>query len=78
MRMAHVVVPLDMVDIHRRSHSGHQIKRFEEPGMRERTEAVGGKLTIWSALDAGTEVELVIPASRAYGSADIEPQPRMS
>jgi signal transduction histidine kinase len=35
-------------------------------GMRERAEIIGGKLTVWSAPGAGTEVELTIPASRAY------------
>ncbi len=35
-------------------------------GMRERAEVVGGKLTVWSAPGSGTEVELTIPASRAY------------
>jgi ligand-binding sensor domain-containing protein/signal transduction histidine kinase len=35
-------------------------------GMRERATLMGGKLTVWSELDSGTEVELSIPASRAY------------
>jgi signal transduction histidine kinase/ligand-binding sensor domain-containing protein len=35
-------------------------------GMRERAKLIGGKLTVWSELDAGTEVELSIPAARAY------------
>jgi signal transduction histidine kinase/ligand-binding sensor domain-containing protein len=35
-------------------------------GMRERAELIGGKLTVWSELDAGTEVELSLPANRAY------------
>ena len=35
-------------------------------GMRERTKLLGGKLAVWSELDSGTEVELRIPASRAY------------
>ena len=39
-------------------------------GMRERAKLIGGKLTVWSELDAGTEVELSIPASRAYTAAD--------
>jgi signal transduction histidine kinase len=34
--------------------------------MRERAKLVGGKLTVWSAPDAGTEVELSIPGSHAY------------
>jgi signal transduction histidine kinase len=36
------------------------------PGMRERAKLMGGKLTVWSEQDAGTEVELKMPASRAY------------
>jgi signal transduction histidine kinase/ligand-binding sensor domain-containing protein len=35
-------------------------------GMRERAKLAGGKLTVWSGLDAGTEVELSIPGPRAY------------
>jgi signal transduction histidine kinase len=35
-------------------------------GMRERAELIGGKLAVWSEVDSGTEVELSIPASRAY------------
>jgi signal transduction histidine kinase len=35
-------------------------------GMRERAKLMGGKLAVWSELNAGTEVELRIPASRAY------------
>jgi signal transduction histidine kinase len=38
-------------------------------GMRERAKLIGGKLTVWSELDAGTEVELSIPAARAYTTA---------
>jgi hypothetical protein len=29
---------------------------------------VGGQLDVWSELDSGTEVELSIPASRAYAT----------
>jgi len=35
-------------------------------GMRERARLIGGTLTIWSAEKAGTEVDLVVPASHAY------------
>ena len=35
-------------------------------GMRERAKLVGGKLTIWTELDGGTEIELNIPGARAY------------
>jgi len=34
--------------------------------MRERAAEIGGKLAVWSELDAGTEVELTVPAARAY------------
>jgi len=37
-------------------------------GMRERAKLAGGKLTVWSGLDAGTEVELSIAGPRAYSS----------
>ena len=36
-------------------------------GMKERAKLVGGKLTIWSEVDSGTEIELNIPGARAYG-----------
>ena len=34
--------------------------------MRERAKLMGAKLTVWSEVDAGTEVELRIPASTAF------------
>ena len=37
--------------------------------MRERAKLVGGKLTIWTEVDSGTEIELVIPAAKAYERA---------
>jgi signal transduction histidine kinase/ligand-binding sensor domain-containing protein len=40
------------------------------PGMRERATLVGGKLVVWSEVDAGTEVELRVPASSAYATAE--------
>jgi signal transduction histidine kinase len=39
-------------------------------GMRERSKLLGGKMTVWSELDSGTEVELSIPAANAYATAD--------
>ena len=36
------------------------------PGMRERSETLGGQLHVWSERSAGTEVELRIPAEIAY------------
>ena len=38
-------------------------------GMRERAKLIGGDFTLWSELDSGTEVELSIPAARAYTAA---------
>ncbi|HEV2272272.1 MAG TPA: two-component regulator propeller domain-containing protein [Steroidobacteraceae bacterium] len=38
-------------------------------GMRERAALAGGKLALWSAPNAGMEVELIIPASRVYPAA---------
>ncbi len=35
-------------------------------GMKERAALAGGKLMIWSEVDSGTEIELIIPASRVY------------
>jgi signal transduction histidine kinase len=37
------------------------------PGIRERAKQVGAQLDVWSKLGAGTEVELRIPGSIAYG-----------
>jgi len=37
-------------------------------GMRERAAQIGANLTVWSALGAGTEIELSIPGSIAYGT----------
>ena len=38
-------------------------------GMQERANIIGGRLTIWSELDSGTETELKVPASVAYSKA---------
>jgi signal transduction histidine kinase/ligand-binding sensor domain-containing protein len=35
-------------------------------GMRERSKGIGGRLAVWSRPRAGTEVELTVPAARAY------------
>jgi signal transduction histidine kinase len=40
---------------------------FGLKGMRERARGIGGQLEVWSEHGAGTEVELTIPASVAYG-----------
>jgi signal transduction histidine kinase/ligand-binding sensor domain-containing protein len=39
-------------------------------GMRERAKLLGGKLTVWSELESGTEVELSIPAANVYATPD--------
>jgi signal transduction histidine kinase/ligand-binding sensor domain-containing protein len=41
------------------------------PGMQERARLAGGKLTVFSRLDNGTEIELSIPASLAYVKAPV-------
>jgi signal transduction histidine kinase len=42
---------------------------FGVPGMRERANRIGGKLDVWTATGAGTEIELSIPGSIAYGTS---------
>ena len=37
-------------------------------GMRERAKLIGGTLTVWTALDSGTEIELSVPAVHAYAA----------
>jgi len=39
-------------------------------GMRERAQAIGGQLTVWSASGSGTELALRVPGAVAYGGAD--------
>jgi signal transduction histidine kinase/ligand-binding sensor domain-containing protein len=41
------------------------------PGMQERAKLVGGKLTIWSELDSGTEAELTLSAALAYAKSPV-------
>jgi len=40
-------------------------------GMRERAHRLGGQLEVWSEHNAGTEVELIVPGSVAYGSPSV-------
>jgi signal transduction histidine kinase/ligand-binding sensor domain-containing protein len=49
--------------------SGAREGHYGLPGMRERARLVGGKLTVWSELDSGTEIELTIPAAVAYAKS---------
>jgi signal transduction histidine kinase len=53
---------IDPAILSSQSGEGH----FGLPGMRERATLIGGKLVVWSEVDAGTEVELRVPASAAY------------
>jgi signal transduction histidine kinase/ligand-binding sensor domain-containing protein len=53
---------IDPAILSSQSGEGH----FGLPGMRERATLIGGKLVVWSEFDAGTEVELRVPASAAY------------
>jgi signal transduction histidine kinase/ligand-binding sensor domain-containing protein len=39
------------------------------PGIRERAERIGARLDLWSEAGAGTEVQLTVPASVAYGTS---------
>jgi ligand-binding sensor domain-containing protein/signal transduction histidine kinase len=47
--------------------SGSRPGHWGLPGMRERAKNFGGHMEVWSEGGAGTEVELTIPASIAYG-----------
>jgi signal transduction histidine kinase len=53
---------IDPAILSAQSSEGH----YGLPGMRERAKLMGAKLTVWSEVDAGTEVELRIPASTAF------------
>ncbi|HME05699.1 MAG TPA: ATP-binding protein [Bryobacteraceae bacterium] len=39
------------------------------PGMRERAKQVGAQFNVWSGIGAGTEIDLSIPGSIAYGTS---------
>ncbi len=56
---------IDSAILSAQSREGH----YGLPGMRERATLIGGKLTIWSEVDAGTEMDLRVPASIAYAKA---------
>jgi ligand-binding sensor domain-containing protein/signal transduction histidine kinase len=47
---------------------GGQGRNYGIRGMRERAKLIGGSLAVWTAPDSGAEVELSIPASRAYAA----------
>jgi signal transduction histidine kinase/ligand-binding sensor domain-containing protein len=50
--------------------SGHGTEgHYGLHGMRERAKLIGGKLEVWSEVGAGTELELCVPAGKAYATA---------
>ena len=55
---------IDEAVLSAQSREGH----YGLPGMRERATLIGGKLTVWSEVEAGTEVELRVPAGIAYAT----------
>jgi hypothetical protein len=42
---------------------------FGAHGMHERAKLIGGKLSVWSTRDSGSEIELSTPAARAYAQS---------
>ncbi len=46
-----------------------RVGHYGVPGMRERAKRIGGKLDVWTETGAGTEIELTIPGSIAYGTS---------
>ncbi len=45
---------------------GQKENHWGLPGMRERAKKIGARLDIWSGRNAGTEIEVRVPASSAY------------
>lgn len=43
-----------------------QSRHFGLRGMRERAHRLGGELTIWTEVDSGTELELIVPSTCVY------------
>jgi signal transduction histidine kinase len=50
---------------------GQRAGHWGLPGMRERSESIGGRLKVWCERNAGTEVELYISAAIAYAEPPI-------
>jgi signal transduction histidine kinase len=46
---------------------GRRSAHYGLPGMRERAEHIGGKLDVWTGAGAGTEIQLSIPGTIAFG-----------
>jgi signal transduction histidine kinase len=58
-------IGIDASVLSQEGHPGH----FGLRGMRERSKSIGGQLEVWSEHGAGTEMELTIPATIAYGDS---------
>jgi signal transduction histidine kinase/ligand-binding sensor domain-containing protein len=56
---------IDPTVLSRQGSKGH----YGLPGTRERATLIGGKLVVWSEVNAGTEVELRVPASKVYATS---------
>jgi len=52
--------------------AGGRPGHFGLQGMRERADRINAQLKLWSGADTGTEVELLVPATTAYGKIDRE------
>jgi ligand-binding sensor domain-containing protein/signal transduction histidine kinase len=50
---------------------GQRAGHWGLPGIRERSDSIGGRLNVWSEANAGTEVELRISAAIAYAQSPI-------
>jgi ligand-binding sensor domain-containing protein/signal transduction histidine kinase len=48
---------------------GGRVGHWGLPGMRERAARIGAQLEFWSEVGAGTEIQLSVPASVAYGKS---------
>lgn len=48
---------------------GRRTGHFGLPGMRERAARIGGKLDVWTAPSAGTEIQLTVPGAIAFGAS---------
>jgi signal transduction histidine kinase len=46
-----------------------RVGHYGVSGMRERAKRMGGSLDVWTGTEAGTEIELSIPGSIAYGAS---------
>jgi signal transduction histidine kinase len=53
---------IDATVLSRQGLEGH----YGLSGMHERATGIRGRLDVWSELDAGTRVELIVPAAKAY------------